>query len=153
MVDEETKERWDYIFQSEEIAKLFFTELQDNIDKEIQRLKDKYKELNEETKNTPLVDSRFIIKILGDAVIAFTGAYDETAGIVEVLCTQNRRLRRQLAELSNIMKTTGEEQRKLLERLNDKLQKQEKDISDLSTHKENLVWLSKFFKKETTSQD
>jgi hypothetical protein len=48
------------------------------------------------------------------------------------------------------MKTTGEEQKNLLDEFNDKIGKQEKDLADLSKHKENLEW---FFKRETTSPD
>ncbi len=83
-------------------------------------LKEKYNELNEEVNINPLVDSRFIIKLLDDAVIAFTESYGETAGVTEVLSGQNRRLRRELMELSNIMKASGEAQKNLLEEFNNR---------------------------------
>lgn len=51
------------------------------------------------------------------------------------------------------MRSSGEEQRNLLDSFNDKLRKQEKEVSDLSKHRESIEWLTKFFKKETTSSE
>ena len=92
-----------------------------------------------------------VYKLLITHILKTLKGFSDTTDFLEIMVNQTQQFNSKILELSEIMRSSGEEQRNLLDGFNDKLRKQEKEVSDLSKNKESMEWLTRFFKKETTS--
>lgn len=151
MYTEKDKQMMESLIQDVEQTKLYFKWNREKAFKDYEELEKEFKEEIElMEKEGPSLHTG-VYKLLITHILKTLKGFSDTTDFLEIMVNQTQQFNSKILELSEIMRSSGEEQRNLLDGFNDKLRKQEKEVSDLSKNKESMEWLTRFFKKETTS--
>lgn len=151
MNTEKDKQMMESLIQDVEQTKLYFKWNREKAFKDYEELEKEFKEEIElMEKEGPSLHTG-VYKLLITHILKTLKGFSDTTDFLEIMVNQTQQFNSKILELSEIMRSSGEEQRNLLDGFNDKLRKQEKEVSDLSKNKESMEWLTRFFKKETTS--
>jgi hypothetical protein len=97
------------------------------------------------------VKSREILHMLSIIIPKTFGTISDLMDIVEISLLQNIEARKQIRELTNIMTKSGGERERMLTEFSAKLNKHERELSDISKHKQNFKWLDKYFTENTNA--
>ena len=148
MYTEKDKQMMESLIQDVEQTKLYFKWNREKAFKDYEELEKEFKEEIElMEKEGPSLHTG-VYKLLITHILKTLKGFSDTTDFLEIMVNQTQQFNSKILELSEIMRSSGEEQRNLLDGFNDKLRKQEKEVSDLSKNKESMEWLTKFFKKE-----
>jgi hypothetical protein len=97
------------------------------------------------------VKSREILHMLSIIIPKTFGTISDLMDIVEISLLHNIEARKQIRELTNIVTKSGDERERTLIEFSTKLNKHERELTDLSKHKQNFEWLDKYFSENTNA--
>ena len=138
MNTEKDKQMMESLIQDVEQTKLYFKWNREKAFKDYEELEKEFKEEIElMEKEGPSLHTG-VYKLLITHILKTLKGFSDTTDFLEIMVNQTQQFNSKILELSEIMRSSGEEQRNLLDGFNDKLRKQEKEVSDLSKNKESM---------------
>lgn len=150
---DEDRERLTSTLQYEDTAEIFFKRNRQKISRDKKNLGESLGGLIDmwSQNRDGSVKSREILHMLGIIIPKTFGTISDLMDIVEISLLHNIEARKQIRELTNIMTKSGDERERMLIEFSTKLNKHERELTDLSKHKQNFEWLDKYFRNTNAS--
>jgi predicted DNA-binding ArsR family transcriptional regulator len=150
--DEDRKRLTDTL-QHEDTAEIFFKRNRQKISRDKKNLGESLGGLIDmwSQNRDGSVKSREILHMLSIIIPKTFGTLSDLLDIIEISLLQNIEARKQIEELTNIMTKSGGERERMLIEFSAKLNNRERELSDISKHKQNFEWLDKYFKEHTNA--
>lgn len=145
---DEDRERLTRTLQHENTAEIFFKRNRQKISRDKKNLGESLGGLIDmwSQNRDGSVKSREILHMLSIIIPKTFGTISDLMDIVEISLLHNIEARKQIRELTNIMTKSGDERERMLIEFSTKLNKHERELTDLSQHKQNFEWLDKYFR-------
>jgi hypothetical protein len=150
---DEDRERLASTLQHEDTAEMFFKRNRQKISRDKKNLGESLGGLIDmwSQNRDGSVKSREILHMLSIIIPKTFGTISDLIDIVEISLLHNIEARKQIRELTNIMTKSGDERERMLIEFSTKLNKHERELTDLSKHKQNFEWLDKYFREYTNA--
>ena len=150
---DEDRERLNSTLQHEDTAEIFFKRNRQKISRDKKNLGQSLGGLIDmwSQNRDGSVKSREILHMLSIIIPKTFGTISDLMDIVEISLLHNIEARKQIRELTNIMTKSGNERERMLIEFSTKLNKHERELTDLSKHKQNFEWLDKYFGENTNA--
>lgn len=150
---DEDRERLNSTLQHEDTAEIFFKRNRQKISRDKKNLGESLGGLIDmwSQNRDGSVKSREILHMLSIIIPKTFGTIGDLMDIVEISLLHNTEARKQIRELTNIMTKSGDERESMLIEFSTKLNKYERELTDLSKHKQNFEWLDKYFSENTNA--
>lgn len=150
---DEDRERLTSTLQHEDTAEIFFKRNRQKISRDKKNLGESLGGLIDmwSQNRDGSVKSREILHMLSIIIPKTFGTISDLMDIVEISLLHNIEARKQIRELTNIMTKSGDERERMLIEFSTKLNKHERELTDLSKHKQNFEWLDKYFREYTNA--
>ena len=150
---DEDRERLTSTLQHENTAEIFFKRNRQKISRDKKNLGQSLGGLIDlwSQNRDGSVKSREILHMLSIIIPKTFGTISDLMDIVEISLLHNIEARKQIRELTNIVTKSGDERERMLIEFSTKLNKHERELTDLSKHKQNFEWLDKYFSENTNA--
>ena len=150
---DEDRERLTSTLQHEDTAEIFFKRNRQKISRDKKNLEESLGGLIDmwSQNRDGSVKSREILHMLSIIIPKTFGTVSDLMDIVEISLLHNIEARKQIRELTNIVTKSGDERERTLIEFSTKLNKHERELTDLSKHKQNFEWLDKYFRNTNAS--
>jgi hypothetical protein len=150
---DEDRERLTSTLQHEDTAEIFFKRNRQKISRDKKNLGQSLGGLIDmwSQNRDGSVKSREILHMLSIIIPKTFGTISDLMDIVEISLLHNIEARKQIRELTNIVTESGDERERMLIEFSTKLNKHERELTDLSKHKQNFEWLDKYFSENTNA--
>ena len=150
---DEDRERLNSTLQHEDTAEIFFKRNRQKISRDKKNLGQSLGGLIDmwSQNRDGSVKAREILHMLSIIIPKTFGTISDSMDIVEISILHNIEARKQIRELTNIVTKSGDEPERMLIEFSTKLNKHERELTDLSKHKQNFEWLDKYFREYTNA--
>lgn len=151
--EDEDRERLTSTLQHEDTAEIFFKRNRKKISRDKKNLGESLGGLIDmwSQNRDGSVKAREILHMLSIIIPKTFGTISDLMDIVEISLLHNIEARKQIRELTNIVTKSGDERERMLIEFSTKLNKHERELTDLSKYKQNFEWLDKYFSENTNA--